>query len=522
MVFHPAPNPLPSRGGGCDENPSVTAKLKHLRDGQEAAVIDVGSNSVRLVVYRIDGRAMTPIFNEKVMAGLGRDLVRSGALSRGGGDVALRALKRFATLIEARQIEDVFAVATAAVREANDGLAFAQRVKRETGLALRILSGTDEARLSALGVSAGAPDAAGIVGDLGGASLELIEIGPNGLGRGETFALGPLALAAGAAFEYERVNAQISESLSATRLLALRGGDFYAVGGAWRALGRIDIGQRNHPLGVLHHYEMSRAEVLKLVDVVRKQSRRSLERLEDSAAKRADMLPYAAVVLERVMLAGGFERVIISALGLREGVLIERMSPAALGLHPLIAATEALAGRWASVRVFGRALERWIGPMFGGQTPVFAPMREALLRGAAARLADIGGPLHPDQRAEIMFDLVLRAPLAAISHSERAFLAAAIHHRYTKAPPRQGAAYLRLLSEQQQAAAAALGAALRLGADLSGRSETLLAAFDVAVTDGALTLRVKKNMAHLVTETAQRRLDYAAATLGLLAQTRIV
>ncbi len=498
------------------------AEVKHLRDGQEAAVIDVGSNSVRLVVYRIDGRAMTPVFNEKVMAGLGRDLAQSGALSKNGADVALRALKRFATLIEARQIEDVFAVATAAVREAKDGRAFAQRVKTETGIALRILSGADEARLSALGVSAGAPDAEGLVGDLGGASLELIEISAKGLGRGETFALGPLALASEAVFDYERVAQLVSESLAGTRLLAARGGDFYAVGGAWRALGRIDIGQRHHPLGVLQHYEMSRTEVLKLVEVVRRQSRKSLERLEDAAARRAETLPYAAVVLEQVMLAGAFERVILSALGLREGVLVERLSPEALAMHPLIAAAEALAGRWAGVRVFGRALERWIAPMFESQTSVFALGREAVLRGAAARLADIGGPLHPDQRAEIMFDLVLRAPLAAISHCERAFLAAAIHHRYTKAPPRQAGAYLRLLSEDSQAAAAALGAALRLGADLSGRSETLLAAFEIGVADGALTLRVKKNMAHLVTETAQRRLDYAAASLGLLAQTRIV
>ncbi len=264
-------------------------KSAYLRDGQEAAVIDVGSNSVRLVVYSIDGRAMTPVLNEKVMAGLGRDLGRSGTLSKSGAETALRALKRFATLIEVRKIAGIYAVATAAVREAKDGAAFAQRVEAETGIALRILSGAEEARLSALGVAAGAPDASGLVGDLGGASLELIEIGPSGAGRGETFALGPLALAT-EAFDYERISARVNECLAATSLLSARGGNFYAVGGAWRALGRIDIGQRNHPLGVLQHYEMSRAEVLKLAEVVRRQSKKSLERLEDSAAKRAETL----------------------------------------------------------------------------------------------------------------------------------------------------------------------------------------------------------------------------------------
>ena len=493
-----------------------------LRDGENAAVIDVGSNSVRLVVYRIDGRAMTPILNEKVMAGLGRDLARTGKLAPAGIDAATHALRRFSLLLEASGVESVFAVGTAAVREAKDGRAFAKEIENETGIALRILDGAEEARLSALGVSAGAPDAKGIVGDLGGASLELIEISAKGPGRGESFPLGPLTLADDDGFDYGRVSKAVEKGLAATKLLGKRAGDFYAVGGAWRALGRIDMTMRNHPLGVLHYYEMSRSEVLKLADVVRKQSRRSLEKLEEAAAKRSETLPYAAVVLEQLMLEGQFERVIISAFGLREGVLIERMSEEALKEHPLIAAAEALAGRWSRSRQFGVALEEWIAPMFKGQPQVFPEKRERVLRGAAARLADVGGPLHPDQRIEIMFDLILRAPLAAISHEERAFLAAAIHHRYTKAQPHHADAYLRLLSEEQQAAAAALGAALRLGAHISGRSETLLASFEIEAVDGKLVLRVKKKVSELATEAALRRLDAAAQALGLTPETKIV
>jgi len=493
-----------------------------LRPNQEAAVIDVGSNSVRLVVYRIDGRAMTPILNEKVMAGLGRDVARTELLSKEGVEIALGALKRFATLIEALDVRDVFPVATAAVREAKDGPEFVARVAEETGFKLRILSGEDEARLSALGVYAGSPDASGIVGDLGGASLELIEIGPKGVGRGETFPLGPLTFAREDEFDYARISDHATKVLEKTKLLGKRGGSFYAVGGAWRALGRIDIALKNHPLGVLHQHEMDRAEVMKVVDVVRKQSKRSLEKLEEAAAKRADTLPYAAVVLERVMMAGNFDRVVLSAYGLREGVLVERMSEEALAVHPLTATAEALAGRWNRTREFGEALELWISPMFAGREPVFSKKRDEALRAAASRLADVGGPLHPDQRAEIIFDLILRAPLAAISHAERAFLAAAIHHRYTKSPPRHVEAYNRLLSEDEQAAAAALGAALRLGADLSGRSQHLLAAFEARAVDDKLVLRVKKAVTHLITETTQRRLEAAASALGLTAEMKNV
>jgi exopolyphosphatase/guanosine-5'-triphosphate,3'-diphosphate pyrophosphatase len=499
----------------------MSASRKYLRDRQEAAVIDVGSNSVRLVVYRIDGRAMTPMLNEKVMAGLGRDLSRNGKLSGDGADMALRALKRFATLIDALEIKDVFAVGTAAVRVAKDGREFAARIEKESGIPLRILDGAEEARLSALGVTAGAPDAEGVVGDLGGASLELVEIGRDGPGRGETFGLGPLTLMDDGGFEYGRVTDEVTKALAGAKTLSGRGGNFYAVGGAWRALGRIDMRLRNHPLGVLHYHEMGRGDVLRLVDLVRKQSKRSLEKLEEAAAKRADTLPYAAVVLERVMLSGQFDKVILSAFGLREGVLLERMSPEALAVHPLIAAAEALAGRWNRTHTFGAALDAWIAPMFAAEQFVFAPRREQVLRGAAARLADVGGALHPDQRVEVMFDLVLRAPLASVTHEERAFLAAAIHHRYAKAPPRHAEAYVRLLSEERQAAALTLGTVLRLGADLTGRSEKLLASFEAKASDGKLVLKMQRKVAHLMTETVQRRLDAAAAALGLTAETRI-
>jgi exopolyphosphatase/guanosine-5'-triphosphate,3'-diphosphate pyrophosphatase len=465
---------------------------------------------------------MTPTLNEKVMAGLGRDLSRTGKLAPDGVDMAIRALRRFVTILEAQGVKSVFPVATAAVREAKDGREFAKRIKDEIGLDLRILDGAEEAKLSALGVYAGDPDAKGMVGDLGGASLELVEIGPGGVGRGETFPVGPLTLADDDEFDYERVSTAVERAIKGARFLSKRGGDFYAVGGAWRAMGRIDIALTNHPLGVLHHHTMSRAEALKVADLVRKQSKRSLERLEEAAAKRAETLPYAAVVLEKLMTIGGFDRVVLSAFGLREGVLVERMSAKALAQQPLIASAEALAGRWVRARNFGPVLEEWITPMFSGQERVFPKGREEVLRGAAARIADIGGPLHPDQRVEVMFDLVLRAPLAAISHEERAFLAAAIHHRYTKTPPRHAEAYMRLLNEEQQAAALALGAALRLGAEISGRSEKLLAGFEVEAVDGKLLLRVKKKVAHLVTETAARRLEAAAAALSLQAETKII
>ncbi len=487
---------------------------------RDAAVIDVGSNSVRLVAYRLDGRAITPFLNEKVMAGLGRDLSATHALPEQGVQAAIAALKRFQALIEAHGIEQTDAVATAAVREAQDGPDFVRRVARETGVKLKIIDGAEEARLSALGVLAGEPDADGVVGDLGGSSLELVRVGPGGPQPGRTFPLGPLSLMRGA-FNAEEVAARADEALADAAALqgpdgsgGAAGGDFYAVGGAWRALGRIDIALRDHPVRVLHHHEMSRTEALVVADFVRRQSRRSLEKLEEAAAKRADMLPYAATVLERVLRRGGFSRVILSSYGLREGLVFERLSARARAEHPLAAAAEAFAAPSLRARAFGAALERWIEPVFAQGPPVFSPARDPVLRAAAARLADVGAALHPDQRGDIVFELVVRAPFTAINHTERAFLAAAVHHRYSKAPP-VAAAYEKLLSEEHKRAAAALGAALRLGADVSGRAARLLDEITLTLSGPVLTLAAKPARAHLITEQAAKRLDPLAAALGV-------
>lgn len=483
----------------------------------EAAVIDVGSNSVRLVAYRLDGRAMTPFFNEKVMAGLGRNLAGTGELSPEGVDEAMKALRRFRTLVDALGVTRTFAVATAAVRDAANGADFAERVRTETGIALRVIDGAEEARLSALGVLAGAPEARGVVGDLGGSSLELIEVKPSGPGRGETWPLGAFSLMDGEEFDAQRVTLAADRKLAKSKVLANapRRGNFYAVGGSWRALGRMDQSLRNHPLGVLHHHEITRAEVLRVADVVRRQSRRSLEKLESAVARRADALPYAAIVLERVMALGAFERVILSSYGLREGLLFEQLSPALRAEHPLVAGAEAFGATTERARAFGRALGAWIEAAFARQPVMFSAERDPVLRAAAARLADVGGALHPDHRGEIMFDLVLRAPFAGISHPERAFLAAALHHRHTRTPPVNEPAYERLLNGEQRTAAAALGAALRLGSDLSGRSEAILRAFSLKIDDHRVTLTTDAAHAHLITEQVTKRLEPLGAILGV-------
>jgi exopolyphosphatase/guanosine-5'-triphosphate,3'-diphosphate pyrophosphatase len=485
---------------------------------EDAAVIDVGSNSVRLVLYRVEGRAIWPVFNEKVLAGLGRNLARTGQLDPQGIEVALLALKRFKALLDMHRPARIYAVATAAARDAKDGAAFVARAAFETGIQLKIISGEEEARLSALGVIAGDPDADGITADLGGASLELIEVANGRAYTGVTLPLGPFALMGSNGFDEKTVNSKIKAALDRLPVTP-KARALYAVGGAWRNLGLIEMAAKHYPLHVVHQYIMRRDAAEDLTRLVIKQSRASLEKIPGLSKKRFETLPYAAAVLGHLIDRLGVEEIHLSAYGLREGLIFDGMARELQTADPLIAATEAMGNRSGSSDGLGAALQDWLRPSFDRLEPVFKPQRERIVRGAACRLADLGARLHPDHRASIVFEQVLRAPFAGIQHAERAFMALALFHRHsTNGTPPEADVLERLLSPDQRARARALGFAIRLGCDLSGRSAKLLAESALTAHNGVLTLSANAPWADiLLGEAATKRLGTLADSLGLQA-----
>jgi exopolyphosphatase/guanosine-5'-triphosphate,3'-diphosphate pyrophosphatase len=440
---------------------------------RQAAVIDVGSNSVRLVIYRLDGRAIWTLYNEKALAGLGRDLPTTGRLSPDGVEIALTAIRRFRALLDGWAAEDVTAAATAAVREAADGPAFLKRVREETGLVVRTLTGEEEARYAALGVIAGQPDATGVAGDLGGSSLELVRLNGAAPDDGATLPLGPFALGAPRPLDLDRTRRVIESSLGphAERFTTRH---FHAVGGAWRNLALFHMELADYPLHVAHQYELSRADALAVSRLVARQSRASLERMQGLSKKRIETLPYSAVVLESLIERLGVERVIISAFGVREGLLLEAMDPEVRARDPLIEGCEALTAARGITSDLGGALEAWLTPAFEKLPAVFGG-RDGVLLAAACRLADLGARLHPDHRADLAFEQVLRAPIAGMNHPERAFLASVAFARHTSAlTPPEATAVARVIGADRRQRARALGAAVRLGCDLSGRNPRLL------------------------------------------------
>lgn len=482
---------------------------------RDVAVIDVGSNSVRLVLYRVEGRTIWTVFNEKVLAGLGRDMARTGRLAPDGVSAALGALRRFRAVLEAVKPAQVFTAATAAVREASDRDDFLARVQAETGFNLRVLSGEEEALFSALGVAAGSPHADGVVGDLGGSSLELIRLRDGTPGEGVTLPLGPFALGAPGPAD-PRALADACAAVLAPVADRFSGRTFHAVGGAWRNLAIVRMNRINYPLQVVQGFEMSAAEAAETAGFLASLSRGSLERMAGVSKKRAETLPYAAVVLKALVERMGFERIVISAYGLREGLLFDAMPEAVRALDPLIEGCAALGARNGGADRLGPALEAWLKPLWDKLEPVFPQGRETALAAAASRLADVGARLHPDHRADLVFEEVLRAPIPGQSHVERAFLAMAAFHRYGGERSPEQATVERVLNPERLERAEVLGAAIRLGVQLSGRSPKLLALSTLSRTKNDLVVSVGKEAADLLLgEQTTKRAEALAKALGL-------
>lgn len=494
------------------------AMLSAIGAPRDVAAIDIGSNSVRLVLYRLEGRAIWTVFNEKVLAGLGRDLSATGKLSVEGAAQALTALKRFAAVIDGVKPAHTFVAATAAVREAADGPAFCDTVAAETGLKIRVLSGEEEARYAALGVLAGIPDARGVVGDLGGSSLELIRLADGQVERGVTLPLGPFALTDPKGFDADRHRAAIARRLKPAADFSAD--TLYAVGGAWRTLAQVHMDVSGYPLHIVHQYRLSAAEARETARLIARQSRASLEKWPGLSRKRAETLPHAALVLEGLIERLGLKSIVLSAWGVREGLLYEALDAETAADDPLLAGSSALGARQGISPTLPGALRGWIAPVLETLPPSFDRARDAVLADAACRLADLGARLHPDHRVELAFDQVLRAPVPGQTHAERAWLACAVNARYggPSATP-EPATVSRLLTEEQRQGARAVGLAIRLACDLSGRSPQLLVNARATVKNGALLLSAADGYADvLLGEQTRRRGKALSEAMGLKLQ----
>ncbi len=482
------------------------------------AIIDIGSNSVRLVVYKGLTRTPATLFNEKVMAGLGKGLSPGGKLSADAMDTAVTALARFALLCDGMEVDSIRAVATAAVRDAANGAAFIARVRRETGLDVEVIDGETEARGAAYGVIAGIPEADGVVGDLGGGSLELVRIAGGEIHERLSLPLGALRLDAFRKSSRRDLSNEIEVGLRKLKWAELgQGKPFYAVGGSWRALAQLYIHLTGWPLPVIHHHVMPPDAPERLVRTLAQLSLKSLKAVPSISASRAPQLPGAAAMLKAVTRRLGSSCIITSAYGLREGLLYQALSPAAQAQDPLIAGAEEAAerlGRFSdgSDSEVGEALLAFTDGLFTDDSAA-----DRRIRHAACLLADSAWRAHPDMRAEDGMDIALHGTWVGITSGERAMLAAALWGVNGGSwPGGQSTALLeRLAAPQQLELARRWGLAMRLGQRLGGGAAEPLCTARLRREGTVLELSLGRGEAALYGEPVQRRHRALAQALGL-------
>lgn len=425
-------------------------------------VVDVGSNSVRMVVF--DGAARSPayFYNEKIMCALGAGLGETGKLSPEGRLRALSAMQRFKALADMMGLSELTVVATAAVRDADDGRDFCDQVYRETGLKIWVIDGREEARLSAQGVLLGWPGAHGLVCDIGGSSMELAEIAGGRVGRRVTSQLGPLKLQ-GLKGGIKARRAYIRDVIDGLRdEMGDQRDRLFLVGGSWRAIARIDMLRRNYPLHVLHEYRMTRRSVAETIKFIRQSDTEELRLAADISATRMALVPLAAEVLDRLIKTFKPKDIAISSYGIREGMLYEQMPQRLRDRDPLIEACRFAEAKDARKPGFGKVLNDFIAPLYR----TASPPRKRLVK-AACLLHDVSWRAHPDYRAEVCFDNATRANLGGLKHSERIYMGVALLYRYSnKRENIRFADLFEMVDEKTLKEAEILGKAMRFGAML--------------------------------------------------------
>lgn len=472
-------------------------------------VIDIGSNSVRLVVF--DGAARSPayFYNEKIMCALGAGMSETGRLNPEGRVRALSALRRFQHLAEGMNLPPLTAVATAAVRDAVDGPDFREEVLRETGLHIWVIDGKEEARLSAQGVLLGWPGSYGLVCDIGGSSMELAEIADGRVGKRETSDLGPLKLGGISGGRKGRKAYIKSTMADLHEQMGPQHNRLFLVGGSWRAIARIDMARRGYPLRVLHEYRMTPSSVRETVKYIGKSDLETLRLECGISSARMSLVPIASDVLSRLVRTFKPKDIAVSSYGIREGLLYEQMPQRLRDRDPLIEACYFAEAKDARLPGFGRSLFKFVMPLFKS-----VPATRMRIIKAACLLHDVSWRAHPDYRAEVCFDYATRANLGGLKHSERIYLGLALLHRYRN--KREGTRMehmFSLLDEKNLLQAEVLGKAMRFGAMLWMQKNAKMGALDWRPKKKILTLTLPKETEPLFGEVAEARLISLAQSL---------
>jgi exopolyphosphatase/guanosine-5'-triphosphate,3'-diphosphate pyrophosphatase len=497
---------------GVDADPTAQGRIK---GAKPVAVLDIGSNSVRLVVYERHARALTPLYNEKSACALGRGVGQSGRLADANVAQALDAIKRFALVARMMRTGKVFVLATSAVRDAANRDEFVSAVEEVMGARVHVLSGTEEAHFAALGAVAGMPDFSGVVGDLGGGSLELSRIDGQTDSDGQSMELGVIRLQDDSNGSPIKAGQIVKDRLGKSVLMDLpKGQSFVAIGGTWRALAKLHQIVRDYPLRMVQHYVVSSAEMIEFcAGIVNAGSLKGYDGAEHVSSSRRELVPFGAAVLAEVLKEGHFADVVFSALGVREGYLYGMLDGRERDIDPLIQGAEELSVLRSRSPSHADDLiefsEQYLAVSGTVETPA-----EARLRKVACLLADIGWRSHPDYRGPQSVDAVAYSSLSGVDHAGRAFLAQVIAIRYDGLKSKAAAALAVLGTAEQTQRARLIGALFRVAYPMTAAMPGILPRIRFEVEGADLTLVLPADLAFLDADHLRNRLEHFAGAAG--------
>lgn len=482
------------------------------------AVVDIGSNSVRLVIFSGPPRVPVTITNEKALCGLGDREVETGNLRADAMERALSTLRRFRAVIESEEPETLDVFATAAVREAPNGSGFLKEI-RSIGFDPRLISGEEEARLAGLGILCSAPEIrregiAAIGGDLGGGSLELSLLGGKDadISHSVSLPLGSLRMVSDFGNNKKAAEKRIEKHFADLPWIAeVKTKHLYVVGGSWRAIARVAMHLSEHPLTILDHYTMDAEQTIEVCQYVENCDPEGLESIDGVQKKRVPTLPMAAIVLRELIRASSVDRVIVSSCGVREGLLFDRLPERIRKEEPLFALASDIADRQGGGRLpRADAVDQFLSPIFQ-ETPSIARVRRA-----ASIMIRTGNVSHPDRRADYAAEIIMAAQFLGIDHVERAMLAVMMKARYNGSiDERDSIIPTEVLGEEELHYAVTAGYAHRLAASLRTPLFEKRSGFTLEKTESSLVLTVEPHVADFVAEAGVKDFERLADAMGL-------
>jgi exopolyphosphatase/guanosine-5'-triphosphate,3'-diphosphate pyrophosphatase len=475
--------------------------------GKLTAIIDIGSNTVRLVVFHGPSRTPLPIFNEKVQCRLGKELDKTGLLYDVGVERAYHTIGRFMKLIDVMDVDQVKLVATAAVREAQDGPEFVAEIDRRFNAKVDVISGEEEAKLAAYGLLSGLPHADGLLGDMGGASFDLVGLDHGRFSTHETTPLGHLRIMSSSETDIKTMRSHIRTKLAPIDWArSMKDRPFYAVGGSLRAVARLIMHHVDYPLHVIDNFTLAQDKAIAILDILSRLDLEDMLKVPDVSKKRLETLPAAIALLQEILEIIQPSFLVFSGYSMREGQFFMGLDEELKQQDPLISACKGFVAREGRFGQQGEEVYDWMAPLFPDETDELNRLRHA-----ACLLHDISWTEHPDYRGDHGLLRVLRFPVAGLSHHDRALLAACVYSRYKGDFSADIAKPLRsFLNEEDERWTKKVGAALRLAHTLASGAPHLLEETNFEKHDETLILHLPEGNDIFSGEAIEKRLQTLA------------